>query len=457
MSAMQAQRILRFDRALTGDGWCRDVAVTIDGAGAIAAVQPGSAAGERVAGAAVPGLANVHSHAFQRAMAGLTELAGTGDDDFWSWRELMYRFLARITPEDAEAIAAFAYAEMLEGGFTTVAEFHYLHHRPDGGAYDDPAEMSHRHVAAAADTGIGMTLLPVFYAHGNFGGRPPNAGQRRFLCDPDSFARLVQSAARHVPQGRIGIAPHSLRAVTPEELRLVDSVITGGPRHIHVSEQTRELEDCIATHGVTPIRLLADTMELSPRWCLIHCTHATPEEVALIAYTGAVAGLCPVTEANLGDGVFPAKAFLEMEGSFGVGTDSNIRVGAAGELRQLEYSQRLKHRARNVLAPRGGSTGGRLFAAALAGGAQAAALGQGAGDGGIRVGAPADIVVLDTDSPDFAAVTNDQILDAWIFAAGRNPVRDVFAAGRHVVAGGRHVRRPAVDAAYRAALGRITA
>lgn len=460
---MPSQRVLRFDHALTSDGWRRDVAVTIDESGMISAMASASSEGERIAGAALPGLANVHSHAFQRAMAGLTERAGTSDDNFWSWRELMYRFLARISPDDAEAIAALAYIEMLEGGFTTVTEFHYLHHRPDGGFYDDPAEMSHRHVAAAADVGIGMTLLPVFYAHGNFGGRPPDAGQRRFLCDPDGFARLVQSAARHVPPGRIGVAPHSLRAVTPQELSLVDTILPGGPRHIHVSEQTREVEDCLAAHGTTPISLLARSIELSPRWCLIHCTHANPQEIELIASAGAVAGLCPVTEANLGDGVFSARDFLDRGGRFGLGTDSNIQIGAAGELRQLEYSQRLHHRGRNVLAPRGRSTGERLFFDALAGGHQAAGLqtdpraGNGITAPGLAVGQSADIVVIDLDGPEFAAAMPEQILDIWIFASPANPIRDVFAAGRRVVSEGRHVQRPAIERAYRAALSRILA
>lgn len=450
---MSHQRTLRFDHALTPAGWRGDVAVAIDAEGRIASVTPNSTIGERMRGAAVPGLANVHSHAFQRAMAGLTEQAGAGDDSFWSWRELMYRFLQRITPDDAEAIAAFAFMEMLEGGFTTVTEFHYLHHQPDGRPYDDPAEMCHRHVAAAGAVGIGMTLLPVFYAHGNFGGAPPDAGQRRFICDVDGFARLVQSAARHVAPGRIGLAPHSLRAVTPEELRLVDRLLAAGPRHIHVSEQIREVEDCRAAHGVTPIALLADSIALNSDWCLIHCTHATADDLAIIARARAVAGLCPVTEANLGDGVFAARAFLDQGGRFGIGTDSNIQISAAAELRQLEYSQRLIHRARNVLAHRGASTGQRLFDMALAGGAQAAGLPL----HGLVPGAPADILVLDSGTPELAGARPGQILDAWIFGAARNLLRDVFAAGRHVVVGGRHRDRERIERAYQAAVRRLTA
>jgi formiminoglutamate deiminase len=446
-------RVLRFDQALTPEGWQRDVAVRIGADGIIRAVTADATDGERIAGAALPGVANVHSHAFQRAMAGLTEIAGNSDDDFWSWRELMYRFLARISPEDAEAIAAFAYMEMLEGGFTTVTEFHYLHHQPDGTAYDDPAEMSHRHAAAAGDTGIGLTLLPVLYAHADFGGKPPSAGQRRFITNPDGFARLVESAARSVAPGRLGLAPHSFRAVTPEELRLVDGMLPDGPRHIHVSEQTKEVRDCFAAHGVTPIRLLADTVDLSPDWCLIHCTHSTPEDLTTIAYAGAVAGLCPVTEANLGDGVFPAAEFLAKGGRLGVGTDSNILIGLAEELRQLEYSQRLQRRARNVLAPRGGSTGLDLFTRALAGGAQAAGLPA----YGLRAGAQADIVVFDATRPDWAAADEGRLIDIWIFATGRHAIREVFAAGRPVVTEGRHRDRDRIERAYRAALKRISA
>jgi formiminoglutamate deiminase len=449
---MTDDRVLRFDQALTPDGWQSEVAIRIGADGIIRSVMAGAADGERIAGAAVPGVANVHSHAFQRAMAGLTEIAGHNDDDFWSWRELMYRFLARISPEDAEAIAAFAYMEMLEGGFTTVTEFHYLHHQPDGTAYDDPAEMSHRHAAAAGETGIGLTLLPVFYAHADFGGKPPADGQRRFISRPDDFARLVESAARSVPPGRLGLAPHSFRAVTPEELRLVDAMLPDGPRHIHVSEQTKEVRDCFAAHGVTPIRLLAETVDLSPQWCLIHCTHATPEDLTLIAFAGAVAGLCPVTEANLGDGIFPAAEFLAKGGRFGIGTDSNILIGLPDELRQLEYSQRLLRRSRNVLAPRGGSTGLDLFSRALAGGAQAAGLGV----HGLRAGAQADIVVLDAARPDWAAADAGRLIDSWVFAAARPAVRDVFAQGRHVVMQGRHRGRDQIERAYSAALRRIT-
>lgn len=451
---MPGSRILRFDHALTPEGWQRDVAVAISPDGTIASVDAGSTDGEHIAGAAIPGVANLHCHAFQRAFAGLTEQAGLSDDSFWTWRERMYAFLSRMEPEDAEAVAAFAYMEMLESGFTTVAEFHYLHHRPDGSTYANPAEMAVRHVAAADETGIGLTMLPVFYAHGGFGGTPATPGQRRFINTPDGFARLVEKTAEACagrPGMRVGIAPHSLRAVTPAELRIIDTLLPAAPRHVHVSEQTKEVEDCLAAHGVTPIRLLADSIELTERWCLIHATHATPEELTLIATTGAVAGLCPITEANLGDGVFPAAAFQAQGGRYGVGSDSNVLISLVEELRILEYGQRLTARRRNVLAGRSESTGSRLFGQVLAGGAQAC----GSALFGMSAGAPADIVVLDTVLPEFTAATPGQFLDIWTFGFGGRAVTDVFTRGRHVVAGGRHRQRQRHASRFREVVKRL--
>jgi formiminoglutamate deiminase len=445
-----------FETALTPEGWRENVAVSVAPNGTITSVEPDAATGIRVAGAAIPGIANLHCHAFQRAMAGLTEQAGPSADSFWSWREQMYRFLDRMDPEDAEAVATFAYMEMLETGFTTVTEFHYVHHQPDGQPYADRAEMVGRHVAAAVQTGIGLTMLPVFYAHGNFGGAAPSPGQRRFLNSVDGFARLLDAAATHLkadPRMVLGLAPHSLRAATLDELRVVDGLLPSGPRHIHVSEQTKEVADCRAVHDTTPIALLADTVELSDRWCLIHATHATPDEVDLMARSGAVVGLCPVTEANLGDGIFPARDFLAKGGRFGVGTDSNVLIGLADELRQLEYSQRLAHRERNVLANPLGSTARRLFDAALAGGAQAAGLAR----AGIAVGARADIAVLDTQDAGYAALSGDALLDGFVFGSRGGVIRDVFAQGRHVVSHGRHVQRDAIERGFRAAMARMTA
>ena len=353
---------IHFQRALLPDRWRNDVRLTIDADGQIERVETGveaAAADERgIVGLA--GISNVHSHAFQRGMAGLTETRDRGEDTFWTWRELMYRFLDRMTPEDVEAIAGMAFMEMLEGGFTTVGEFHYLHHDRDGQPFADIAEMSARIAAASATTGIRLVLLPVFYAHSDFGGAPPAPGQRRFICTLDSFARLLDGARQAVstlPGAEVGIAPHSLRAVTPEELRVLVAIAPAGPIHIHVAEQVKEVEDCIAWSGSRPVEWLLDNAPVDRRWCAIHATHMTPSEARGLAQSGAVAGLCPVTEANLGDGVFPAIAWMENGGRYGVGTDSNVRIGLADELRQLEYGQRLTTRTRNVLAASGRSTG----------------------------------------------------------------------------------------------------
>jgi formiminoglutamate deiminase len=453
---MSAAHELRFDQALTPEGWRRDVMISITAGGVIEFVKVGSVGGVRVPGIALPGVANLHCHAFQRAMAGLAERAGGGEDSFWSWRDVMYRFLAQITPEDAQAIASLAYVEMLESGFTHVAEFHYLHHRPDGAHYADIGEMAGRHVAAAEAAGIGLTILPVFYAHGGFGGLPPAEGQRRFINDLNTFERLVdrcQALARSTEGLIVGLAPHSLRAATRDELRVLNALLPGAPRHIHVSEQAREVEDCRSQHGTTPIQLLADTVELDRRWCLIHATHATEPELRLMSRASAIVGLCPVTEANLGDGTFPAENFVAGGGRFGVGSDSNILIGLPDELRQLEYSQRLAGRQRNVLAARGGSTGRRLFDLAHDGGAQACGLDI----AGLRPGARADIVVLDDGLPELAAREGDAALDCLVFALRRNAISHVFARGRHVVKDGRHVARHAAEAEYRAALKRLLA
>ena len=383
----------------------------------------------------VPGLPNLHSHAFQRAMAGLTERRGAGADSFWTWREQMYRFVERLTPDDLEAIAAMAYLEMLEAGFTWVAEFHYLHHQPDGRPYGNVAEMSERIVAAATDVGIGLTLLPVFYRQGGFGGKPASDAQRRFINDRESYARIMETK---VPDGLIGIAPHSLRAVTLDDLAWAAATWHGQPAHIHVSEQTREVDDCLAAHGRRPIDLLTDTVEVDEHWCLVHATHADKGERARIAQSKAVVGLCPITEANLGDGLFDVPDFLGNGGRFGVGSDSNVRISAADELRTLEYGQRLIHRQRNVLGDSGQSTGRRLFDAALAGGAQAA-------------GATDDAVItLDT-----AGHGGDAILDHWLFTADNTAIVSVERNGVRLVDHGRHRDRDRIAPRYARTLARL--
>lgn len=451
-------RVFLFNHALFPDGWAKDVRVGVDG-GAIVSVERSTAerSGETVRGIAIPGLSNLHCHAFQRGMACLAERRGPASDSFWTWREVMYRFLGRLTPDDVAAIAAFAYMQMLERGFTALAEFHYLHHDIDGTPYADLGEMAGRLVAAASATGIGLTLLPSFYAYGGFGGQPPAEGQRRFLNDPDRFARLLarcREIAAGAPGTHVGIAPHSLRAVTPETLKQVVAAGGDGPIHIHIAETEKEVAECRAWSGRRPLAWLCDEMPVDARWCMIHATHLEETETLRLAASGAVAGLCPLTEASLGDGIFDGARFLTAGGRFGIGTDSNIDIDAAAELRQLEYSQRLAQRARNVMATDDGeSTGLRLYQTALAGGAQA--LGRGAS--AIAPGCRADIVVLDGEHPDFACVEGDRWLDAWIFVAGRAAVRSVIANGDLVVVDGHHRDRDAITARYTRVLRRLTA
>lgn len=441
---------LYFERALLPEGWAQNVRVTLAD-GRFASVEAGAVAvpGDERHAIAFPGLANLHSHAFQRGMAGLAETAGPNDDDFWSWRETMYRFVLTLDPDRIEAIAAYAFAEMLEAGFTTVGEFHYLHHQPDGTPYANRAELAERIAAASATSGIGLTLLPVFYAHGNFGNAPPSARQARFLNDIDGFGTLLDGCRKAVSGldgGVVGVAPHSLRAASADEVKAVAAMAPNGPVHIHAAEQVKEVEDCEAATGLRPADFLLEKIGIDTRWCLIHATHLTAGETRRLAASGAVAGLCPVTESNLGDGIFPSADYLRAGGRFGIGTDSNILISAADELKSIEYIQRLKYRARNVLAPKGGSTGRRLFDGALAGGAQALGLGP----VGFAAGAKADIVTLQAGHPSVALAKGDGLLDAWIFAGA--PIDSVWRHGVKLVTGGVHYDRAALHHRYDRAL-----
>jgi len=448
---------LHFRSAWLPTGWASDVRVTIRNGliDSVAADEPPGPADERRA-IGLPGVANLHSHAFQRGMAGLTEARGASDDSFWTWRETMYRFVDRIGPDQLHAIASLAYVEMLEGGFTRVGEFHYLHHDLDGAPFAEPARMSQAIVAAAEETGIGLTHLPVFYAHGGFGGIAPGHGQRRFLHDLDSFARLIEgarAAAAQLPDAVVGIAPHSLRAVTADELRALEALAPQSPIHIHIAEQVKEVKDCLAACGARPVEWLLANLPVDPRWCLVHATHMNAAETVAAARSGAVAGLCPITEANLGDGLFPAVDFLAAGGRFGVGSDSNVLIDLAEELRLLEYGQRLTHRGRNVLAGGAGrSTGEALFAAAVGGGAQALGV-----KSGIAVGRAADMVSLDGDHPALVGRSGGPILDSFLFAAGRGAIDGVWRRGRKLVDRGRHVAGDAIRARYRNAMAQLLA
>ncbi|MEJ1161160.1 formimidoylglutamate deiminase [Prosthecomicrobium sp. N25] len=448
---------LHAGRALLPEGWAAEVRLTLaDGRIVAVEASAGAAPGDERVACLLPGMPDLHSHAFQRAMAGLTERRGPGNDSFWSWRDLMYRFALAMSPDDVEAVAAELQVEMLEAGFTRVGEFHYLHHAPDGHPYEDPAEMAVRIAAAAAETGIGLTLLPVLYARAGFGGAPAGTAQRRFVNDPAGFARLHEAASRALaalPGSVLGVAPHSLRAVTPDELEAAVALAAGGPVHIHVAEQTREVEDCLAWSGARPVAWLLDHAPVDPRWCLVHATHMDARETAALAATGAVAGLCPLTEANLGDGIFPAADFRAAGGAFGIGSDSNVEIGLGAELRMLEYSQRLRDRARNVLAPPEGSTGLSLFAAALAGGARA----LGAGPSEIAPGAPADLVALSPARPGTDLPDGDALLDAWIFAPGTVAVDKVWVRGVRLVEDGRHRERERIGRRFGAVMERLAA
>lgn len=445
--------ILFAESAFIRDGWRKNVRIGIT-AGLVSEIlvdaepQPGD---ERHA-VIVPGMGNLHSHAFQRAMAGLAEMRGPSDDSFWSWRNVMYKFALSMTPEHVEAVAAQLYVEMLEAGFTRVGEFHYLHHDQNGAHYSDIAELASRIAGASAEAGIGLTLLPVFYAHAGFGGLAPADGQRRFINSPDSFSRLMdrcRDVVSPLAGARLGVAPHSLRAVTPEELEEIVSIASFGPIHIHVAEQTKEVEDCLAWSGARPVQWLMDNAPVDERWCLIHATHMDDAEIDGMARSGAIAGLCPITEANLGDGTFAARRFIEHGGRYGIGSDSNIDISPARELRQLEYSQRILHQSRNVIADAGQSTGQRMFTDALQGGSLA--LG---GTDRITTGERADLVSLDTSAISF--LQEAQIIDQWIFASGVR-VDTVWTAGEKQVIAGRHRKRDAIRQRFQTSMRELLA
>jgi formiminoglutamate deiminase len=444
---------LHASAALLPQGWQKDVRLTLEGGritGIEAAVAP-EPADERHH-TLVPAMGNLHSHAFQRAMAGLAEVRGPANDSFWSWRTVMYKFALSMTPEHVEAVAAQLYMEMLEAGFSRVGEFHYLHHDKDGRPYDNIAELAERIGAASATAGIGLTLLPVFYAHSGFGGAAPIDGQRRFINTLDSFAALMEGcrAVTHQLAGaELGLAPHSLRAATPDVLAKLVPMAGDGPIHIHVAEQVKEVEDCIAWSGARPVEWLLANAPVDHRWCLIHATHMTDDETREMARRGAIAGLCPITEANLGDGTFQAPLFLEQGGRYGVGSDSNVLISLSGELRQLEYSERLALRARNVIAAPGGSTARSLFDHAISGGGAALNV-----PGGLVVGNHADIVALETSAVPYLA--GDELLDHWVFAGGVC-VDSVWSRGAKQVEGGRHVGRDAINRRFLQAMGELLA
>lgn len=452
---MPRRASLHLRQLFTGNGWIENARIGIlDGLCETLETNTEPRPEDERHAVAFPGVPNLHSHAFQRGMAGMTERRGPTNDSFWTWREIMYRFVDALTPDDLRDIAAMAYVEMLETGFTRVGEFHYLHRDAAGQAFDDPARMGAAIIEAAAGTGIALSLLPVFYAHAGFGGTAPGIGQRRFVHDIDGFARLHERArtlADALPDAVVGIAPHSLRAVTPTELDALIRLAGEAPIHIHVAEQVREVEDCVAWCGARPVEWLLDHAPVDARWCLVHATHMTDGETVALARTGAVAGLCPITEANLGDGLFNAEPYLASGGRFGIGSDSNVLIDASEELRLLEYGQRLVRRGRNIFRREPGDATGRiLLEASIAGGARA--LGVAAGFG---IGRPVDLVSLDAEHPSLAGKRADDLLGCWLFAGGRSVIDCVWRRGEKVVSKGRHRRRHAVEARYRDVVRRL--
>ncbi|GGX76699.1 formimidoylglutamate deiminase [Massilia dura] len=446
--------------ALLPDGWRRDVLLEWDGDGRFTGVAAGTAPplGIEQVEYVLPGMVNLHSHSFQRALSGLTEIAGADErnpDSFWTWRDLMYRFALGIAPGQMEAIAAQLFVECLRHGYTSVCEFHYVHRAPDGALYPDVAETARRVIAGAHQAGIGVTMLPVLYSYAGFGDAPLRSEQRRFRTGPAEI--LAIAAALEPLRGtmvEVGVAPHSLRAASVAQIREVLAALPPGrPVHIHIAEQEAEVRQCIDHGGRRPVQFLYDNLPVDERWCLVHATHVEADEVACMAASGAVAGLCPTTEANLGDGLFPLAPFLAQGGRFGIGSDSHVSTSPVEELRWLEYGQRLAARRRNVALspamPRERRVGDHLWRAALAGGAQA----SGRQVGALAPAYAADLLVLDEAHPNVSAPP--ELLNGFIFSGNDNLVKDVLAGGRWVVRGREHVAQAAIAARFKETLANL--
>ena len=435
--------------ALLPTGWKEDVTIELGNGGRIASIECETPRIGETVSVLLPSPVNVHSHSFQRAMAGLTERRSTqSTDSFWTWRDLMFRFLNHLTPDHIEAISAFVQMEMLEAGYSTNAEFHYLHHQPGGTPYANLSEMSDRIAAATETSGIGLCFLPVHYQYGGCDQRALTEGQIRFGNSPDRFAKLVDKASealKSLPADTMqGVAPHSLRAVSAEQLGRYGEDFPNGPIHMHLAEQGPEVEEVLAHWGARPVEWVLENMAIDERWCLIHCTQMTPEETKRLAQTQAVAGLCPITESSLGDGIFDGMRWLEASGKLAIGSDSNIRISLSEELRTLDYSQRLRDHTRAPFATSHKSTGRQLFEMMLQGGAQATARNTGA----LRVGAWADMLALDVENVTLHGLGGDALLDAWVFSGDDTLVTEVWSAGRHLVTRGQHVAKQQITHRY---------
>ncbi|WP_306120823.1 MULTISPECIES: formimidoylglutamate deiminase [unclassified Roseitalea] len=451
-------QIIHAKQALTPTGWMADVEICINEAGRIDSVQRQERRCDQSVDLALPAPANLHSHTFQRAMGGLTERRGPrGHDSFWSWRKIMYQFLDQLTPEDVQSIAALAFMEMMEAGYGSVAEFHYLHHAPRGLPYQRLSEMTERIIEAAQAVGIGLVHLPVLYQFGGCDRRQLEGGQQRFGCSVEQFGYLLEEARASVAQApsdfSIGVAPHSLRAVDSRGLQACIELAGDGPIHMHLAEQLAEVDEVLEHLGSRPIEWLLASLPVDTRWCLVHCTQMTAEETIGLAKTGAVVGLCPITESSLGDGIFAGVAYTEHGGAMGVGSDSNIHVAYFEELCTLEYSQRLRDKARVRLATADASVGRYLIEKTTRGGHQA--IGRDAGY--LAEGAQADILGIATDNRWLCHRRGDMVLDSLVFSGhSSNCVSDVWSAGRHQIKDGRHVRHDQIVSAFQSTMARLT-
>ena len=436
-------------RARLADAWAENVRLTISD-GQIKkiriGVKPDSA--DIKVDTLLPALANLHSHSFQRAMAGMTEYRSAGRENFWTWRELMYRFLDHLTPEDISTIAALTFMEMQKSGYAAVGEFHYIHHQKSGHAYDNPAELSERIIEAANLTGIGLTHLPVLYTYGGLQNQTLEGGQLRFGNSLDDICKIVSISQKTIgllpADARVGIAPHSLRATSPSDIQEFLNCYTDMQVHMHIAEQTKEVSEVVEAFGARPVEWLLEHHAVDTKWCLIHATHMTQAETIGLAKTGAVVGLCPITESNLGDGIFDGPIFLKANGKFGIGSDSNINISLTEELRTLEYSQRLRDQQRNVMIQGDGSVGEALYLGAANSGAQALAREAGS----IAPGKLADLIAIDSSHPSLCALHDIQLMDGLVFAAKDTVITDVWSAGRHQVRNGMHVAEDTIKASY---------
>ena len=426
-------------KAFVNQHWQHNVAIEVKD-GVISEINTGQepSGAELLTGPVLPAIANLHSHAFQYLMAGMAEVNLNPNDSFWSWRDLMYRIVGKLNPDDIEVIATQLYIDMLKGGYTQVGEFQYLFNDFDGGSYANKCEVSEKLVSAANTANIGITLLPTLYSHSGFGGQAPTEGQNRFINTTESYLENFTTMATKLEEHSlhsIGHCFHSLRAVTQGQMSEVLATVEGAiPVHIHIAEQQKEIQDSIAWSGKRPVEWLFDNFEVDRNWCLVHATHLSEYEIAIVAKSHAVVGLCPTTEANLGDGIFPGAEFTKAGGRWGIGSDSHVSLSVKDELRSLEYSQRLKDMQRNRLYGEDNpNIGEYIFNQAQQGGNQALNI-----DTGLTVGQRADFIVLDDSHPMIGARADRDIINSWVFASNENIVKDVFVAGEQAVSNFKH-------------------